>query len=114
MASKNFHDLTRRTCKPCEGGVEPLDDQRVDQLLGEAEGWQRDGEGIARPFVFKDHYQVMAFVNAVAWISHAQNHHPEVEVGYNQATVRYTTHAVAGLTENDFICAAKVSALLDA
>lgn len=105
-------DLARRKCKPCEGGVDPLTDSQVSGYLNGLPGWSRQGNAIARTFRFKDHHQVMAFVNAVAWISHAENHHPDLEVGYNTCTVRYTTHAIGGLSDNDFICAAKVQALL--
>ena len=60
---------------------------------------------------FKDYYETMAFVNATAWISHQEGHHPDLEVGYSQCRVRYTTHAIGGLSENDFICAAKIDRL---
>jgi 4a-hydroxytetrahydrobiopterin dehydratase len=111
---KNYHDLSRQTCKPCEGGVDPLTEVQIAELIAKVPGWEHEGKTIARQFVFKDHYQAMAFANAVAWISHTQNHHPDMEVGYNKVTVRYWTHSVDGLTEGDFICAAKVTALLDA
>ena len=90
--------------------------------LEEAEGMQKevpawevvdDGQAVRRLFTFKDHHEVMAFVNAVAWISHTEGHHPGLTVGYSRCEVVYTTHAVEGLTENDFICAAKVDALLE-
>ncbi len=113
MSTANYHDLNKRTCAPCEGGVDALSDTRINELLQQVEGWEKRDQQIARLFVFKDHYQVMTFVNAVAWVSHTQNHHPDIQVGYNQCTVTYWTHSVEGLTENDFICAAKVSALLD-
>ncbi len=67
---------------------------------------------IRRLFTFKGFHQTMAFVNAVAWIAHRENHHPDLEVGYNRCLVRYRTHAIGGLSENDFICAAKVDRLL--
>jgi 4a-hydroxytetrahydrobiopterin dehydratase len=63
-------------------------------------------------FQFKNYYETMAFVNAVAWVAHREDHHPDLEVGYNKCTVRYSTHSVGGLSENDFICAAKVDSLL--
>jgi len=67
---------------------------------------------IYREFTFKNYYKTMAFVNAVAWIAHQENHHPDLSVGYNRCLVRYSTHAIQGLSENDFICAAKVDALM--
>jgi 4a-hydroxytetrahydrobiopterin dehydratase len=72
-----------------------------------------DGQGLRRIFTFANHHELMAFVNAVAWISHREDHHPHQTLGYSRAEVVYTTHAVEGLTENDFICAAKLDALLD-
>jgi 4a-hydroxytetrahydrobiopterin dehydratase len=71
-----------------------------------------DTHSISRTFRFKNYYQTLAFVNALAWIAHGEDHHPELEVGYNRCLVRYSTHAVGGLSENDFICAAKIDALL--
>jgi 4a-hydroxytetrahydrobiopterin dehydratase len=67
---------------------------------------------ISRTFVFGNYYQTMAFVNALAWIAHAEDHHPDIEVGYSRCHVRYSTHAIGGLSENDFICAARLDALL--
>ena len=105
-------DLTQKTCTPCEGGVPKRSAQQTAEYLKQVEGWaERDGE-ISRTFKFKDFYQTMAFVNAVAWVANTENHHPDMEVGYSQCAVRYSTHAVGGLTENDFICAAKINALL--
>lgn len=104
-------DLTRKKCKPCEGGTPPLAETEAARLLSQLQGWARSGEGIEKLFPFKDHYQTLAFVNAVAWVSHREDHHPDLTVGYNQCRVFYITHAAQGLTENDFICAAKVDAL---
>jgi 4a-hydroxytetrahydrobiopterin dehydratase len=70
------------------------------------------GQAIRREFRFKNFYETMAFVNAVAWISHREDHHPDLELGYNHCVVHYSTHATGGLSENDFICAARVDALL--
>lgn len=81
----------------------------------EVPAWEviEDGQGLRRIFTFGNHYEVTAFLNAVAWISHREDHHPSATVGYSRCELVYTTHAVEGLTENDFICAAKVDALLD-
>jgi 4a-hydroxytetrahydrobiopterin dehydratase len=107
-------DLLSKRCKPCEGGVPPLDPAETRQLLEKIPGWSLDAitGRISRLLSFKNYYETIAFVNAMAWISHRENHHPDIEVGYNRCIVHYTTHAVKGLTENDFICAAKVNALL--
>lgn len=75
--------------------------------------WQleKNEKEITRDFQFKNYYQTLAFVNAIAWIAHQENHHPDLEVSYNKCRVRYSTHAIEGLSENDFICAAKVDAI---
>lgn len=107
-------DLSAKHCLPCEGGVDPLGIEQANTLLAELhEGWmlREGGKSISRTFTFSDFHQTMAFVNAVAWISHQEDHHPDLEVGYSRCVVSYTTHAIAGLSENDFICAAKVDAL---
>lgn len=109
----NVCDLTNRKCKPCEGGVPPLKQEEAERFLKQLEpSWQLIDNKISRTFSFKNYYQTMAFVNAVAWISHQEDHHPDMVVGYNQCRVEYTTHAISGLSENDFICAAKVDMLL--
>ena len=71
-----------------------------------------DGRMIQRSFRFKNYYQTIAFVNALAWIAHLQDHHPDLEVGYNRCVVHYSTHSAGGLSENDFICAARIDALV--
>jgi len=109
-------DLKNRNCVACVKGGPALTAQRAAELLRELPGWEFDGETqtIGRTLRFKNFYETMAFVNAVAWIAHREDHHPDLEVSYNCCVVRYRTHAVDGLSENDFICAAKVDALLAA
>ena len=104
-------DLAHRKCLPCEGGVSPLDAREIENLLKQLDGWQHTGNAIAKTYVFRDYYQTMAFVNAVAWLAHREDHHPDLSVGYKQCRVEYSTHAIGGLSENDFICAAKIDAL---
>jgi len=106
--------LDNRQCIPCEGGIPALSRDEAEQLLTQlSEGWQLDSDTkqISKDFMFKGFYRTMAFVNAMAWIANSENHHPDFEVGYNHCLVRFTTHAIDGLSENDFICAAKVDAL---
>ena len=104
-------ELAAKKCKPCEGGVSPLKPPEIAALLGQLDGWQlRDGV-IAKTYEFKNYYQTMAFVNAAAWVAHREDHHPDMTVGYSKCTVNYSTHAINGLSENDFICAAKLDAL---
>ena len=105
-------DLSTKHCKPCEGGVPPLDALAVERLLAALDGWAVVGNEIAKTYRFRNYYETIAFVNATAWISHQENHHPDLEVGFRECRVRYSTHAIGGLSENDFICAAKIDALL--
>lgn len=102
-------DLANKQCKPCEGGIPALTQPEIDKLL--IPGWEQQGAAISRTYQFKDYYQTIAFVNAVAWMTHKENHHPDLAVSYNSCRVAYSTHAIGGLSENDFICAAKVDAL---
>ena len=107
----NTCDLTDRKCKPCEGGIPPLMAEAAENLLQQLEGWQLLNNKVSKTYSFKNYYQTMAFVNAAAWVSHREDHHPDMTVGYNQCHVEYTTHAINGLSENDFICAAKIDKL---
>ena len=104
-------DLTSKQCKPCEGGVPPLSQDEANTLMKQIDGWTQFDRLIGKTFEFKNYYQTMTFVNAVAWISHREDHHPDMTVSYNKCRVEYSTHAIDGLSENDFICAAKVDAL---
>ena len=104
-------DLTEKSCKPCEGGVPPLEQREIERLLKHLNGWEQLGEELTKTYHFKNYYETMAFVNATAWVSHRENHHPDLTVGYNKCRVRYSTHAIGGLSENDFICAAKIDSL---
>jgi 4a-hydroxytetrahydrobiopterin dehydratase len=108
-----MNELARKKCKPCEGGVAPLTAEQVRPMLKGLDGWTLEGKGITKTYRFKNYYETMAFVNASAWISHREDHHPDITVGYNQATVAYMTHAIKGISENDFICAAKLDALFE-
>ncbi|NLV23391.1 MAG: 4a-hydroxytetrahydrobiopterin dehydratase [Deltaproteobacteria bacterium] len=112
--TEQAQDLSQKHCRPCEGGVPPLDQQTIDALLKRLPEWRYYKGRIAKTFTFRNHYQTLALVNAIAWISHRENHHPVLEVAYNTCEVRYHTHAIGGLSENDFICAAKVEKLLSA
>ena len=109
-------ELTEKTCKPCEGGVSPLSADQARDMLGQLTGWALadDNKIIQQDFRFKNYYQTMAFVNAMACVAHQEDHHPDIEVGYNHCLINFSTHAIGGLSENDFICAAKIDALLTA
>ena len=106
-------ELARKKCKPCEGGIDPLSPEQVRPMLKGLAGWSQEGKAIAKTYRFKNYFETMAFVNAAAWISHREDHHPDMLVGYNQCRVTYITHAIDGLSENDFICAAKLDALFE-
>ena len=107
-------DLLGRRCKPCEGGVPALGPEEVDRLLGEIAGWEASTEKkeIERTYRFGRYPETIAFVNAIAWIAERENHHPDLEVGVRSCRVRLSTHAIGGLSENDFIVAAKIEQLL--
>lgn len=108
-------NLDKKHCVPCEGGVKPLTREETNKFLSAVSDWEVDAQNkiISRRYIFKNFYKAMAFVNAVAWIANQENHHPDMEMGYNYCVVKYTTHAIDGLSENDFICAARVNALLE-
>lgn len=109
------NDLKTKHCTSCEGIGEALTPEQVVNLMPQLnEGWLTGNESkeIKKSFSFKNFYETMAFVNAIAWIANSENHHPDLELGYNYCHVLFTTHALKGLSHNDFICAAKIDALL--
>jgi len=108
-------DLKSKHCESCEGIGAALNPEQIKQLMSQVENaWQVDNDHkhIKRSFSFNDFYETMAFVNAIAWIANRENHHPDLEVGYNYCHVTFMTHALNGLSHNDFICAAKIDALM--
>ena len=96
-------------------GARPLAGAELQPLLNQLPDWKAsaDGKQIEREFRFKNYYETVAFVNATAWISNQQDHHPDIELHYNRCLFRYSTHMIGGLSRNDFICAARVDALLE-
>ena len=108
-----MNDLVLKKCKPCEGGSQPLTDKEVETMLAQVKGWRVAFGQITKLYSFEDHYEAVAFLNAAAWISHREDHHPDITVGFNTCRVAYKTHAIGGLSENDFICAAKLDALFE-
>jgi 4a-hydroxytetrahydrobiopterin dehydratase len=89
-----------------------MDADQIAQHLAQAAGWTLVDGALQKGFDFADYHHTMAFVNAVAWVAHVEDHHPDLAVSYNRCTVRFNTHSVGGISINDFICAAKVDALL--
>lgn len=105
-------ELLAERCLPLQGA--PMTAESIAALLPLTPGWQLQSGAIERRFDFPDFHRTMAFVNAVAWIAHAEDHHPDLAVSYGHCTLRFNTHSVGGISRNDFICAAKVNALLGA
>src|SRR6267142_956901 len=95
------------------GQAKALSDAALVTHLAMLLDWQHVGNELRKTFAFKNYHETIAFVNATAWISHREDHHPDIAVGYGQATVAYMTHAIKGISENDFICAAKIDALFE-
>lgn len=109
-----MNPLAQEHCVPVAKGSAPLDADAIAALrAGISPDWDLGGTpaALARDFRFRNFHETMAFVNAVAWIAHAADHHPDLAVGYNRCRVTWSTHAAGGLTRNDFICAARVDAL---
>lgn len=109
-----FIDLSQQSCVACEGLTHPLSENQVDALMPQLREWQvkNQAKELYKEFKFNDFYQTMAFINAVAWIANQENHHPDISFGYNYCHIRYYTHAIDGLSQNDFICAAKIDKLI--
>lgn len=100
-------------CTPRRGASDRLTDMRIKELLPQVPGWElaEGGQALTKTFQFEDYYATLAFVNALAFVAHREDHHPDLGVHYDRCVVRYSTHDVGGLSENDFICAAKAEAL---
>jgi len=107
-------ELARSRCRPRKGAQDALAAADIQQHLHLLPGWQlaSSRQGIEKEFRFDDFHRTMAFVNAVAWIAHAADHHPDMRIGYSSCHLHFSTHDVGGLSLNDFICAARVEALL--
>jgi 4a-hydroxytetrahydrobiopterin dehydratase len=106
--------LSEKKCAPCEGGVPPLTAAKAKLLAKNLhKDWHiaKDSKSLKRSLKFKDFYRTMSFVNALAYIANTEDHHPDLEVGYDYCRVTYSTHSVGGLSINDFICAAKLDRL---
>jgi 4a-hydroxytetrahydrobiopterin dehydratase len=103
--------LATQHCRPLEGHA-AMNSAEVQRQLADAPGWALADGSIEKTFRFENYHRTMAFVNAVAWIAHREDHHPDIAFSYNRATLRFNTHSVGGISLNDFICAAKVDALL--
>ena len=105
-------DLLKKKCVPCEGGMPPLGRADAQDYLGEVPSWtlDKDAKTISKEFKFKDFIGAINFVNNVAEIAESEGHHPDIHINYNKVLLELTTHAIGGLSENDFILAAKIDA----
>jgi 4a-hydroxytetrahydrobiopterin dehydratase len=107
--------LAERRCVPCEAGTPPIERAEAERLLGQLRGWRIDDAGgraeLVKTFRFPDFLGAVAFVNALTPIAEEEGHHPDLAVSWGKAEVRLTTHAAGGLTENDFVLAAKIDLL---
>ena len=103
--------LSTRHCAPTVAKLGPAD---AAKLAGQVPGWRIEADTLVKDFSFKNYHETMAFVNMVAWIAHREDHHPDLAVGYNRCRVAFSTHSVGGLSENDFICAARIESALTA
>ena len=111
MGTQNC-DLAANRCQACEGIAVPLTRTEAEESVKALDGWTLSGNELVKAYRFANYYETMAFVNATAWVSHREDHHPDLEVSYLECRVRYSTHAIGGLSENDCICAAKLDRLL--
>jgi 4a-hydroxytetrahydrobiopterin dehydratase len=105
-------DLAMRRCVPCEGGTPPLEQREIEPLLAQLEGWAiQDGKKLVKSFRFENFVQAVDFVNDITPVAEAEGHHPDLFVKWGEVVVYLWTHAAGGLTENDFILAAKIDRL---
>ena len=110
----SYADLASQHCIPRKGKEHALDRAQIDAMLARLPGWQLagDGKAIVKDFKFRDFHHTLGFINAVGFMANQEDHHPDLEAGYGHCQVLWSTHDVGGLSLNDFICAARVEALL--
>lgn len=109
-----MRELLERRSRELPKGTPPLPRAEIERVLAELPGWslEDDGKKLAKAYEFSNFHETMAFVNALAWVVHQEDHHPELEVSYKRCRAVFWTHTVGGVSENDLICAAKVDALV--
>lgn len=107
-----MNNLLHQRCGTLEGSAAAMSDATVHDHLAQVSGWHLSQGAIEKSFVFQNYYETISFVNALAWICHTENHHPDLAVTYGRCVVRFSTHSVGGISVNDFICAAKADALV--
>jgi 4a-hydroxytetrahydrobiopterin dehydratase len=106
-----MNQLLSQRCQALEAGA-PMSDAVLHDHLAQVSGWHLKDGSIEKTFVFKNYYETIAFVNALAWICNTEDHHPELAVSFSRCVVRFNTHSVGGISINDFICASKADALV--
>jgi 4a-hydroxytetrahydrobiopterin dehydratase len=114
MQTKTCEELAAKKCLPCEGGVAACSPHEAEEQLGKLQGWRlvHDGERIRKDWVVKNFMAGMDFFNQVATVAEAEGHHPDIHLeGYRNVSIELWTHAIGGLSENDFILAAKIDSL---
>jgi 4a-hydroxytetrahydrobiopterin dehydratase len=109
MPALTLTELLAARCRPLEGSA-AMDPASVQTQLAALPQWRHSQGALERSYGFANYYQTIAFVNALAWMIHAEDHHPDLAVSYNRCTVRFNTHSVGGISLNDFVCAAKADA----
>ena len=105
--------LLQKYCVACEGGTPPMPLEQAQEMLAEVPGWALEENTLVRKFRLKNFKEAMAFVNRVADLAEAEGHHPDIHISWNRVRLELTTHAIKGLSENDFIMAAKINALAE-
>lgn len=107
-------DLSSKDCVPCKGGVAPMSRDEAQEMMTQLDGWalSEDAATIRRRFEFKGFLKAVEMANLAAWLGNKQGHHPDISFGWGYCEVAFTTHEAGGLTENDFICAARLDALV--
>jgi 4a-hydroxytetrahydrobiopterin dehydratase len=114
MTTATAQELVKQHCKPCEGGVEPMEEREIAEQLRQLPGWRLDGDSkrIRKDWVVKDFDAALEFFRQVAELANAEDHHPDLHLtGYRNVAIELSTHAIDGLSENDFILAAKIDQL---
>jgi 4a-hydroxytetrahydrobiopterin dehydratase len=104
-------ELASRKCKPCEGGVPPLTKKQAEKLLLKVKGWKLSNGKLRRTWKFADFVEASSWLEKVKFLAEAEGHHPDIHWYWNTITLELITHAINGLSENDFILAAKINAL---